>query len=297
MTMLAAHPVGVFGANVAPTLTQREFELAGIVSAYNDVTDRLKIAHERLGCEVGRLREELLQKNEELRRRERLAALGEMAAGLAHEIRNPLGGIALYASMLERELTGQPSAVTAGKIFHGVRSLEKLVCEILDFAQEQRLDRRLCRLGGLLMQLKCNASHALETGQAELTVEHESDGAEVFCDPERLGRVLLNLVLNAIEAVETGGRVRLTTRRLEGGMQIEVSDNGPGIAEELLPRIFNPFVTTKASGTGLGLAISHRIIEAHGGALRAMNMPEGGARFSVWLPGEKGSTEGKTATV
>lgn len=288
MTMLSAHPVGLFDG-AAPPLTQRERELGAIVTAYNEVTDRLKIAHERLGCEVSRLREELKQKNEELRRRERLAALGEMAAGLAHEIRNPLGGIALYASMLERELTGQASAATAGKIFHGVRSLEKLVCEILDFAQEQRLERRLCRLDSMIAQMECGAARALEAGHATMNVEFAEGLVSAYCDPERVSRVLLNLVLNAIEASKSGARVQIVARRMERGVQIEVLDEGPGIPEDLLPRIFNPFVTTKASGTGLGLAISHRIIEAHGGSLRVVNRPEGGARFSMWLPDEKNS--------
>ncbi|HUN81428.1 MAG TPA: histidine kinase dimerization/phospho-acceptor domain-containing protein [Phycisphaerae bacterium] len=102
-------------ASVGSAMTQRELELAGIVSAYNAVTDRLKVAHERLTLEVGRLHDELKRKNEELRRSERLAALGQMAAGLAHEIRNPLGGIALYASMLERSLAGQATAATQGE--------------------------------------------------------------------------------------------------------------------------------------------------------------------------------------
>lgn len=142
------------GLTLSPRISDRELELSAIISAYNDVTERLKGAHERLHEEVARLREELRRKNEELRRSERLAALGEMAAGLAHEIRNPLGGIALYASMLERELAGQEKAAgAASRISSGVRSLERLVSEILDFAQEYRLETQNHRMRDIVAAL------------------------------------------------------------------------------------------------------------------------------------------------
>lgn len=263
-------------------ITQRERELAGIISAYNDVTDRLKVAHERLTMEVARLHEELRQKNEELRRGERLAALGQMAAGLAHEIRNPLGGIALYASMLERSLTGQPSAATATKIFQGVRALEELVREILEFAQEDRINPRSCRLKDILTRVGDAAASLAE--KSEVALEFSIEELEIHCDPERIQRALLNLVVNAVQAAGPGGSVRVQADRDGDSVRIEVTDSGPGIAAEHLARIFNPFFTTKSSGTGLGLAICHRIIEVHQGVVRAGNIPGGGARFVVRLP-------------
>lgn len=278
-------------ASDALALTSRERELAGIITAYNEVTERLKTAHERLASEVARLHEELRQKSEELRRKERLAALGEMAAGLAHEIRNPLGGIALYASMLERELAGQTSAVTAGKIFNGVRSLEILVREILDFAQEDRIDARPCDLGRVLNSVYDAAARLAEECGAVIHLEPPSAGTSVFCDPDRLHRALLNLVTNAVQAAGRDGWVRIAAPAQDDGISIEVTDAGPGIPNEDLNRIFNPFFTTKASGTGLGLAICHRIIEAHGGTIRAGNIAGGGARFVVWLPNNGKSIE------
>jgi two-component system sensor histidine kinase HydH len=266
-------------------LTRRELELAGILAAYNDVTERLKSAHERLEREVVRLREELREKNEELQRRQRLAALGEMAAGLAHEIRNPLGGIALYASHLERELAGQPSAQTAGKIFHGVRSLERLVGEILDFAQEDRIEPRCFPILTLLRSVEEHVSRAAEEHGVTLCIELDpASGAEAWGDMSRLERVLTNLALNAIEASGLGGHARLAARVDAEGTCFEVTDTGPGIPEDLRQRIFHPFFTTKADGTGLGLAICHRIVEAHHGSIRTSNQPSGGARFTVRLP-------------
>jgi len=267
--------------------TERERELGAIITAYNDVTDRLKTAHERLGEEVARLREELRQKNAELRRRERLAALGEMAAGLAHEVRNPLGGIALYASMLEGQLADRPASRTAAtRISQGVRALDRLVGEILDFAQEHRVDLRTCRLAEVLAEV----GHSIRPWAAEHVVDVAIEPAalevEAYCDPLRLQRVLLNLVMNGIQAVGEGGHVWLSAAaRPDGrGVEIEVCDDGPGIPPENLDRIFNPFFTTRATGTGLGLAIVHRIVEAHGGVIRASNRPEGGARFVIRLP-------------
>ncbi|MBN2563526.1 MAG: HAMP domain-containing histidine kinase [Phycisphaerae bacterium] len=372
--MVNGEVIGMLDGAVA--LTARERELGAIISSYNEVTERLKTAHERLNCEVGRLREELRQKNAELRRRERLAALGEMAAGLAHEIRNPLGGIALYASMLEKGLAGPTKdRSAAGKISQAVRSLERLVSEILDFAQEYRLERRVCKLGGILSAVE--ESVRPWAGEHGVAVRFERSALDVnaYCDPLRLRRVLVNLVMNGIQAAGEGGHVWLSAeacceaqsrgtarppaatevcygrptsdttgetpvpqvssrgakipivsstgvspatppprrrchgegsgvchgegaggRRSEGpreshsgshnsGVRIDVWDDGPGIPADQLNRIFNPFFTTRGTGTGLGLAIVHRIVEAHGGTIRASNRGEGGARFVVGLPG------------
>lgn len=266
--------------------TERERELAAIIGAYNDVTERLKGAHDRLTCEVGRLRDELRAKNEELRRRERLAALGEMAAGLAHEVRNPLGGIALYASKLERELTEQPSARRAAhKIVHGVKSLDRLISEILDFAQEDRLDLADCRLGDVLAAALESVDAWAAEGTGTIVVETAAHDLRLTCDPARLRQVVINLLMNGLQAVSAGGEVRISAAVSNDAMtEIAVSDNGPGIAPDCLDRIFNPFYTTKATGTGLGLAIVHRIVEAHGGTITAGNGPQGGACFVVRIP-------------
>lgn len=277
-------------------LSQRERELGGIIKAYSEVTERLKVAHDQLNDEVARLGDELKRKNAELRRRDRLAALGEMAAGLAHEVRNPLGGIALYSSMLERELVGQPKVRTAAtKISQGVRSLERLVSEILDFAQEDRLERQVCKLGGILTEMYENIRPWADECRATVIIEPSAHELTIECDPLRMHQVLLNLVMNGVQAAGDGGRVWLTAKQHPAGdansVQIEVSDNGSGIPKEQLDRIFNPFFTTKNTGTGLGLAIAHRIVVAHGGVIRAVNRAEGGARFILSIPSPTGKQE------
>ncbi len=272
-----------------PRISERERELGAIIKAYSEVTEQLKLAHDRLNGEVSRLGDELKQKNAQLRRRDRLAALGEMAAGLAHEIRNPLGGIALYASMLEGELKTQPKAQTAAtKISQAVRSLERLVSDILDFAQEDRLERQVAPLGPILARLEESLAPWAEQFEANVEIQEDARSVEVDCDPARLGQVLLNLMMNGLQAAGSAGTVGLTAKPLTtqggAGVRIEVWDNGPGIAADALDRIFNPFYTTRDTGTGLGLAIAHRIVEAHGGTLRVANRAEGGARFTLTLP-------------
>ncbi len=283
-----------------PCISERERELGAIIKAYSEVTEQLKLAHDRLNGEVARLGDELKRKNAQLRRRDRLAALGEMAAGLAHEIRNPLGGMALYASMLEGELKTQPRAQSAAtKISQAVRSLERLVSDILDFAQEDRLDRQVAPLGPILARLDESLLPWMEQYGAVVEIEASASAFEADCDPRRLGQVLLNLMMNGLQAAGDGGTVGLNARSFASkdggasGVRIEVWDSGPGIATEALDRIFNPFYTTKDTGTGLGLAIVHRIVEAHGGTITAANRAEGGAKFTLTLPNREKVENGK----
>ncbi len=325
-------------------LSERERELGAIIGAYSAVTERLKDAHDRLNREVALLREELCSKNAELRRRDRLAALGEMAAGLAHEVRNPLGGIVLYSSMLEKRLaqecccgglsqTAQPSKggaagpqrgsqlrEAAAKITLGVRSLERLVGEILDFAQEDRLEREHFPLGRIFGDLELGIQTWVAEFACRIDLDPTAAAVRVYADRPRLVRVLLNLLVNGVQAAggrtrsangeaarRAGertqapklGRVGLRARAARGergadrGACIEVWDDGPGVASGELDRIFNPFYTTKSTGTGLGLAIVHRIVEAHGGSIRVRSRSGGGARFVVRLPSAGQTTEAK----
>lgn len=270
-----------------PTLPA-EPDLVTILRTYNDVTERLKRAHETLLAEVARLHDELHEKNRELQRRERLAALGEMAAGVAHEIRNPLGGIGLYASVLERDLIDRPGERdVARRIGAGVQNLEKIVRDILTFSgdAEPRLSQVLMAdvLESVLSQTAPQAS-ALEVvihADAPLT------GVELWCDAGQIERALLNLIYNALDAAGSGGNVWIRLgKRTDGDdlVPVVVEDDGPGIDPDCLQRIFDPFFTTKEHGTGLGLAIVHRIAEAHGGCVRAGNRIGGGARFVLSLP-------------
>lgn len=270
------------------TTVSHEEDLAVLIQSYHDVTDRLKASHEILAREVGRLRDELHEKNRELARRERLAALGEMAAGVAHEIRNPLGGIGLYASLLERDLTDRPRQQDIAKrISAGVRNMEGIVGDILAFAGDGVPNRRAVRAGDIVNAVLAQVAPRAHGLGVEFEVDVRLADVTLLVDSGPIERALLNLLVNSLDAIGRGGRIviRMAEPSAEEGMVgIVVEDNGPGIPAELVQRIFHPFFTTKETGTGLGLAIVHRIVEAHGGRITAGQRGGGGASFVLVLP-------------
>lgn len=262
-------------------------ELGRIIIAYSEVTEKLQQSHDQLTETVRALQGELGEKNRLLERKNRLAALGEMAAGLAHEIRNPLGGIQLYASMLAQDVADRPESLqTVRKIAGGVRRLEALVGQVLQFSREIAAQPEPADLADVVDQaVELAAARLAERGVA-CAVEGPRP-LDVTVDPLLMGQALLNLLHNAAEAVETaGGKVTVRFARPTRGSAVKqfhlvVSDNGPGIPPGVLDRIFNPFFTTKDTGTGLGLAIVHRVVEAHDGTITATNETGGGAKFEI----------------
>lgn len=259
-------------------------DLAGLMASFNEVTARLQASHEALQGEVARLRRELGEANAQVERSRRLAALGEMAAGIAHEVRNPLGSIRLYAQMLVEDLPpGSESAGIAVKIGKATRAVEGIVGDILTFSREFRVRREIVEAGALLAEAEsaCRADAALFAG---VEVRHEYDGVAVGVDAGLVRQALVNVIRNALEAMaERGaGERRLTLScgrgRLgsEEAVVLRVRDTGPGVTPEVVARMFNPFFTTRAAGTGLGLAIVHRIVDAHGGQVRVRNNAESG---------------------
>jgi len=285
--------------------SSRERELASILASYNEVTERLRTAHERLGHEVQRLREQLDEKNRELARKERLAALGEMAAGLAHEIRNPLGAIQLFASLLERDLHDRAAPrELAVKISNGVRALDAIVTDIVAFAGPHEVTLRPVELAPLIVETLELTAPQRRIKDAQVAADVESCRVTVQANGPQLQRALLNLLLNAIDAVSEGGHVWIACRasvdsevgRYVGDVEsvregetkpawvwLEVADDGPGVPPGSEDRIFHPFYTTKDAGTGLGLAIVHRIAETHGRGVRLRPRPGGGAVFAIGL--------------
>jgi signal transduction histidine kinase len=264
-------------------------DLGAVLEAAGEATDRLRHSHDRLLSEVARLSTELEQKNRLLARKTRLEVLGEMAAGVAHEIRNPLGGILLYAGLLERELAGTPTALKSVRsILRGVHSLDSIVGDLLSFTRGFEPAARPCRLDEVCEEALRDA--IAEFARTDIRVRREYVRPEIVleADPDMLRRAVLNLVLNAIQAMRQKGdlTVRTTFACVEGAAaaRIEVADTGPGIAPEVCDRLFEPYVTSKSGGTGLGLAIVQKIVESHGGEATGANRDEGGAVFTITLP-------------
>ena len=182
-------------------LTPRERELGAIVLQYNEVTERLKASHEQLLSEVARLREELAHKNRELERRERLAALGHMAAGLAHEIRNPLGSIQLFASLLGRDLVDSPKQLQlVEKISRAVCLLDGLVGDVLTFAKPCDPQRNEVVLGRVVDEVVELMAPRLQQARVELRVDDDCYGIRLWADDRQLHQILLNTLMNGLEA-------------------------------------------------------------------------------------------------
>ncbi len=266
----------------ATTDAERMAELVEIVRAYNDVTARLEEAHEQLNGEVTRLQQELASANAALQRSRRLAALGEMAAGIAHEIRNPLASIQLYANMLTEDLASMPAQRDlAEKVAAAVRGLDGIVNDVLAFSREVKVQPRLCGVDALLGRAVETLGPMIEQSNIDIAIDCDEQ-MDLRCDAELIHQCLVNVVRNAIEAMPDGGRVSLEATAGEQAVTIIVRDTGPGIGDEAIDRIFNPFFTTRHTGTGLGLAIVHRIVDAHGGSIAVHN--DGGAVLTIHLP-------------
>lgn len=270
-------------------------DLAQIVEAYSAVTERLQASHERLQGEVVRLRHELSSANAQVQRSRRLSALGEMAAGIAHEIRNPLAAIQLYAGMASEDLQ-QPSEASVGmaldnvqKIASAVRGMSAIVNDVLSFSRGTEPERTQVDASQLLDRVIAANGPGIDQARVHVVRRDlEQSPLAMFVDPGLLQQALLNLVRNAVDAMVSveGSRVlTLDVQRDEVGVVLSVGDTGPGVPEDCLDRIFNPFFTTRSTGTGLGLAIVHRIADAHGGAIAVhRESVRGGAVFTMSLP-------------
>jgi len=230
---------------------------------------------------------EIRRLQEEIRRQEKLAALGGLAAGVAHEIRNPLSsikGIATYFG--ERAEADSEERQAAEVMVQEVDRLNRVITELLEFARPSDLRLQPVELEPLLAHSVKLVEQDARARNIELQLENDSPSPRVLLDPDRFAQCLLNLYLNAIQAMDRGGRLTVTSRTADGEARIEVSDNGSGIAPEHLNQIFDPYFTTKPSGTGLGLAVVHKLIEAHNGRIKVRSTPGEGTVFSITLPAQ-----------
>ncbi len=250
---------------------------------YRDLAERLAETNRRLE-----------HAQAEARRSERLAALGQLSAGLAHEIRNPLGVIKGSAEMLTQKLQASDELARelAGYISTEVNRLSALVTEFLDFARPLHAQPNPADLTALLDRV-LQVVAARFTGKQPVRVEREyaSNLPFVPLDESLCEQAFLNLVQNAYEAMEAGGTLRVEVQPViqedREGVELRLSDTGPGVPEELREEIFNPFVTTKKTGVGLGLSIVSKIVDGHHGSIHVDNAPAGGAVFTIFFPLEE----------
>lgn len=282
-------------------------DLEQLMRSVNETTHRLQQTHVALRGEVAHLQRELAEANAQLRRSRSLAALGEMAAGIAHEVRNPLASIQLYVQMLAEDLAERPEqAELCEKIAHAIDSLDAVVRDVLLFARDTTVHTAPISAAALIDRALRTCAPLLADG--DITVVRDDARCSQFnieVDAGLFVLALSNVMRNAADAMiesrsarrELGAGVSRGTHRRPDGRRVEmavfsVADTGPGIDEHVVKRMFNPFFTTRKTGTGLGLAIVHRIVDAHGGQVSVENRPEGGAQVKLYLPlGGPGDTE------
>jgi signal transduction histidine kinase len=255
--------------------------------------------------EIERVVEQLQQREREVLRSEQLAAVGQVAAGVAHELRNPLTSVKM---LVQTGLEGKPAAGLPAEdlavIEHEIRRMEQRIQMFLDFARPPQSERRRSDLLEVVRRALVLVEGRVRRQKVNLIAKLPSEPIHLCIDPEQVQQVVLNLLLNALDALPHGGAITVeiaadgaapaATSPHESaangspvprtGVEIRIRDTGPGIAPRIKERLFEPFVSSKETGVGLGLSISKRLVEAHGGAIRGGDAPEGGTVFAFTLP-------------
>ena len=251
---------------------------------------KLTSRYREAAASLERANRELRDSQEHLRRADRLSALGEIAAGLAHEIQNPLAGVkGALEIIVSRVVAGTPEAEFAEIGGKELARLEGLVGEFLTYARPHDPALRPSDVHEIVERVAALLRPEAERKSVTLECERPAAFPLLSLDLEQITQVMFNVVLNAVQATAAGGHVRIRESVEPGWGVIDVIDEGPGIAPEHALRLFDPFFTTKPRGTGLGLAISHRIITAHRGTIEALSGSPTGSIFRIRLPLPQGT--------
>lgn len=254
-------------------------EIGRLIDSFNSMVDRLDIVQKEL---------ELLH-FQQLERADRLASIGEMAAGIAHEIKNPLAGISAAVTIIKDDMPdGDPRGAILGEVVDEVKRLDKTVNDLLFFGKPSLPELDCVDINSILMTTLKFASQYRGVVQIEKRINLQPDLPPVYADDKQMQQVFLNIVLNAYQAMPSGGVLGITSSlAVRNGIEyvrVDISDTGSGIPPQILDKIYAPFYTTKAQGTGLGLPICSKLVKLHKGDIRVSSNISTGTVFTVELP-------------
>jgi two-component system, NtrC family, sensor kinase len=268
-------------------------EIGRLIKSFNSMVDRLDVAHKEL--------EQL--HFQQLERADRLASIGEMAAGIAHEIKNPLAGISAAVTIIKDDMPADDSrAAILGEVIEQVKRLDKTVNDLLFFGKPSLPELTCVDINTILKTTLKFASQHRGIVNIERRIELQPDLPPVYADDKQMQQVFLNILLNAFQAMPSGGVLgitsSLTLRNDIEYVRVDISDTGSGIPPQILEKIFTPFFTTKAQGTGLGLPICNKLVNLHKGKIRVTSDDTAGTVFTVELPScHPGSADVNEVTV
>jgi hypothetical protein len=261
--------------NVAVSFSQRNDEIGDLGRNFNHMMQQLRDSRE----EIERLH------RTQMSRAEHLATLGELATGLAHEIRNPLAGIAGVIEIVGRDLPAtSPARAVVKDVRLEITRISRTLTDLLETARPRRPEVRRSNLNTTVEHAVMLARQQVLSKPIKIELQKAPDLPEVEHDRNQIHQVLLNLLLNAVQAMEGSGTVCVKIDSRQGYASVVVSDTGRGISSQNLPNIFRPFYTTKGTGTGLGLSLAHRIVEHHHGRIEVTSAVGKGSQFTVLLP-------------
>jgi len=272
----AADAVGAGNFDVAVRVDTRD-EVAQLAGSFNTMAGNLREREARLQ-----------EANAQLLQSEKMAAVGQLSAGLAHEVKNPLAGILGFAQLTRRSLQ-DPETITRNLdvIERETRRCTEIIGNLMRFSRQEPGERAATDINVSVSRAIALVDHQLGLRKVKIETDLAGDLPRVLCNANQLQQVVMNLLINAQQAMEPdGGAVRVRTRVSDAAVVIEVDDSGPGVPADIRGRIFEPFFTTKKAGqgTGLGLSVTYGIVRDHGGDIRVGEAPGGGARFTISLP-------------
>ena len=257
------------------SFAERNDEIGDLGRDFNDMVAQLKASREEI---------QLLHQTQ-MSRAEHFATLGELAAGLAHEIRNPLAGIAGVIEIVSRDLPpGSPARSVIKDAKEEAVQINRILTDLLETARPKPPQFQVKDIGATVEHAVLFARQQAITKRITIELNNDEEIPAVDHDPHQINQVLLNLLLNAIQSMDKPGTIYVTLRRDKDAALITVADQGKGIAPETLPNIFRPFFTTKGHGTGLGLSLARRIVESHRGTISVRSEVGKGTQFVIRLP-------------